>query len=259
MRISPMAIEAKRLRTQLLVSLADAIANKPSLRESIVLQGGATLHFAYASPRYTDDLDFVWASSPTDRKGAIKALCELEITDPTGQLIRGQLKKDNGKLVRIGFTANSRPGFAPTINLEGYDAPPHLGYREYRTPYGNLRVERSAELLVDKVVACLARTMDPGRIKPGDVFDIFYLTALFEDQMPSLTLLQIKAKQYGLDFSDSVSLARLVRQTVDLIRSERGSIEIALRKQLEPAYAKEFLFERMFEVVLGKLGKWTPS
>jgi hypothetical protein len=237
----------------MLIALADAIAKKPCLREGIVLQGGTTLHLAYQSPRYTADLDFVWARKLPDKGTMIQEMVAMEVGPVEGRILVSSLKKDDGRLVRIAFSLPMEPGFAPTVNLEGFDAPPIFGSRLYKTPYGPVEVETPLELLVDKVVAALARPAEQQRIKAGDIFDLFYILSNFEDKLPDIMAISAKAASYRLDYSNPTELAGLIRRTIERIRNEEPAIESALRIQLEPNYARSFLFRKMFDLVIGKL------
>jgi len=153
-------------RKDLMLDVLSSVSASP-LRDRLVLQGGAALHFVYGSPRLTRDLDFV---APPD---AFPRFKDVAAAVPGIKLRREDLRSAppfmrGAVQTRHGGVWLSVPVEIAGVRVEGVaEAEAAPGVR--------VAVETPDEIMTDKVVACFARMQGRGAVKPQDVFDIAYL------------------------------------------------------------------------------------
>lgn len=168
----------RELKSKMLGKILETVSHS-EIRNMVGFRGGAVLHFAYSSPRYTNDLDFVWLQSNSfeNREKIISILSEKKL-EVEGFLMNFNVKKNNEDAFRLSYTIDTfEKGFTPTFVVESTDKYfTTLEMIKYNTSKGFVLIEKAEDILLDKIIASVNRYKERGSIKNSDVFDMFYLS-----------------------------------------------------------------------------------
>lgn len=227
------------------VAVLDAImASRRWEPGELVFQGGTSLHLAYGSPRYSEDLDFIVGNS-LDVDGIGKAI-ENRLKDARWIPAQTELYVTREKVGHNPITFDVRIGGENVINkvrvkVEFWQADPEAvaGLRMQVAPVRlNTGPEAGMqafvptadlfEILADKVFAVVARD----RLKPRDVFDLHWLSK--KESVSSFTVDQMRMR---------------------LLTYPNTSVDLWLEKAFE---CRRHLMDAK-EQVQADLHKWLPS
>lgn len=164
--------EKLKIRDNILEGLLFYVAGNRGIREDLVLRGGNALHFVYASPRYSSDLDF--AAEDFDNK---KIAIHNELISPIlwkyiENLILTYNKIDDNVIrtkYAFGIGEDEPFGRVEVLKDKSFD------YKETEGKFNPLLVSTPQEIYADKVYSTLNRLATRGSFKGTDLFDLEYL------------------------------------------------------------------------------------
>lgn len=219
MSVSPLLILREEIQKGILTSLS-----KMGAFNHIVFQGGTALRMFYHNPRFSEDLDFVLREDEsfdlTSKIRGINRSLSSEFFYLTEIMIETQ--KNTDEIQRIVIRTGSEiPYQQLSINVELFFIPSYLNspkILKYPPLNPVVRVEKTEEILADKIVALFFREYLKGR----DIWDIFYLTSELGTSV-STQLLNKKIRDYSVRGPGErirESRERLLRDGVDALNRE---------------------------------------
>ena len=237
------------IKNTMMHSLLSSIAKNEFLRERLVFQGGAALHSAYNSPRFTVDLDFVHSPhfKQREKMDVVSGLLMLK-ADAEGKTLCPELKKSEGNFVRVSYSLFIENGQRLVVPVEIAFVPTILEPLRHNDKKGFILVEAPDEIALDKVVASISRMKTRNSIKNSDVFDLFYLFQNFDLSAVTSENALEKSSSYkmGLDLK---GIKRDIAALAQFISDRREAISNDVRRQIGGAYAKHLNVQKMQEVV----------
>lgn len=242
---------SRKIKDVLEESIIYRISSNDFLRDTLVIVGGAALHFAYSSPRYTNDIDF-GADLVGNKKKIMIELANL-LPELDGNPVKFSVKKELDFFIRVSYIMELGNGFTPGVSLEGGHTPPLMGTVDYQTPFGYVRMESPAEIMADKILASMQRLEERGSIKGTDVFDFFFITQTHQVEIPHEILLK-KAVYYSFPLGIS-DVAGRIKQVMKKIEATKETVIKNISRQLTEAYASNFDFQKMLEGALAFLDR----
>ncbi len=225
------------------------ISGNEFLRSALVIQGGAALHFAYSSPRYTNDIDF-GGQIRENKKRIIKELAGL-MPMIEGLRVNFSVKKEAENFIRVSYSIPFEKRFKPSVCVEGGHIPPLLDTVNYNTPFGFVKMENPQEIMADKILASMQRLAERGSIQGTHLFDFFFITQTHSISIPAELLLK-KAEHYSFRIT-AQEIPERIRQVMKKIEETRDRVIENVSRQLGEAYTANFDFQKMLEVALGFL------
>ena len=195
--VRPWIAVKERLAERTIEVLAAATAG------TATLQGGAALHFVYASPRLSADVDLAGTGARDALEGCGQALAGAA-SDLLGRPCRWSLTRA-GRLLRGKLSIEMDAARRLVLPVEAMDVPARLPRVDERFGF----VEAPEEIVADKVVASADRWSRRGTLKTSDLFDLWYLLARCRVEPPALELVAEKRADYemparGQDLSGAV-------------------------------------------------------
>ncbi|WP_042875580.1 nucleotidyl transferase AbiEii/AbiGii toxin family protein [Cupriavidus necator] len=168
-------------------------------RHSLTFQGGTSLALAWASPRFSEDLDFIAGNVRPEQLSEAMHLVAREVQHAIVPFYPGakvDLADKSGKgkqlaMFQIGITLPDVVGKVK-VKTEFWQVPPdkaahYEGVHRTLAPSGGatlyttvrpiFNVATPKQILFDKLNAIAHR----GRLKPRDVFDVWFLTTQLRD------------------------------------------------------------------------------
>lgn len=246
------AAELYRLRSSLQVATLTALmASRRWEPGDLAFQGGTCLSLAYGSARFSEDLDFMvrGGMTLTGLEKSIERLLVLPPDIPAGLKHSVTLSKDdrNPHAFFVTLAGDSYLG-AAKVKVELWSTPKEamdqlrLMVRPIMSQMGEqsfVPVETLDEVLADKVYALGARD----RIKPRDVFDLWWLKSKDAANVPELSAeaLALRLRIYPRGTEEETAALWLA----------------AAEKRLELFSPKSFDATAAF--VASDLAKWLPS
>lgn len=238
-------------------------------RRALTFQGGTSLALAWASPRFSEDLDFIAGDIRPDQLSEAMQLVAREVQHAIIPFYPGATvdladKSGNGKqlaMFQIGITLPDTVGKVK-VKTEFWQVPldkaahyegvhralaPKGGATLYTTVRPIFNVATPRQIFYDKLNAIAHR----GRLKPRDLFDVWYLSTQLRDFSSAEAIAQINAdKEFG-DVPEFLSAmentAALYDQTAfdaiaglqDLVSKSNeelmASMELGLKPWIAPA------------------------
>lgn len=167
----------REFKSKMLHKIVETISHK-EIRDMIGFRGGAVLHLAYSSPRYTNDLDFIWLQSDSfENKSKIISMLSEEKLSIESIPMNLNIKKIDEKTLRLSYNLETHDeSFKPTFVIESTDMGNcSYDFVQYNTSKGHILVETPEDILIDKLIATIERFTRRQSIKDTDIFDMFYL------------------------------------------------------------------------------------
>lgn len=206
---------------QIHMATLDALSKTLPANRPVVLQGGASLHLAHGSPRYSEDIDFLVAAPP---EGGVSGRSWLEeVMRRVAQSVSAATLRQVGQPTRLHAPAANQRGRNPAVfelrvpsanrsdrstvvKCEFFEVPADLLAR-YGATARPLRssflptvtpiveVADTIEIVIDKVHAVAARPY----LKYRDVFDLWWLRETVAPPTPGWVAeaLSVHAAMYG--------------------------------------------------------------
>ncbi len=171
-------------RDKILEHMLDNISKDEVLTSKLILRGGGALHFAYGSPRYSNDLDFITPNMSEDSEEIIYHLENLGIYDEDS-IMESYLKKEGNRFIRTNHSIDHINANIEIFELENLEP-------EYtQGKYFPMLIETPEQIYADKIYATLSRMIHRDSIKPTDLFDLDYLYHFFRPECP-IQILELK-------------------------------------------------------------------
>lgn len=184
-------------------------------RRSLTFQGGTSLALAWASPRFSEDLDFIAGDVRPEQLSEAMQLVAREVQHAITPFYPGATvdladKSGKGKqlaMFQIGITLPDTVGKVK-VKTEFWQVPqdkaahyegvhralaPKGGATLYTTVRPIFNVATPRQIFYDKLNAIAHR----GRLKPRDVFDVWYLTTQLRDASVELSEQLNADKEFG--------------------------------------------------------------
>ncbi|GBQ85417.1 hypothetical protein AA14337_3066 [Acetobacter malorum DSM 14337] len=182
------ATDAFNFRQTLHVATLEALVSSRRWRPGdLIFQGGTSLHLAYGSPRFSEDLDFMVNEDLNLNSIASSVKSRLSVSGALPRDMDLTISKIKTEKNPLSFLVNlGRPDVmgtvqvkvelwkAPSSSLENIDAlitPVRLGYGPSAGLTAQVNVASINEIYADKVFAVAAR----GHLKARDVFDLYWI------------------------------------------------------------------------------------
>jgi nucleotidyltransferase AbiEii toxin of type IV toxin-antitoxin system len=197
-RIDEIAAEARSCGLRPWIAVKERLAERTievlaaATAGPATLQGGAALHFVYASPRLSADVDLAGTGAQDALEGCGEALARAG-QDLLGCPCRWSLGRA-GRLLRGKLTIETDPAHRLVLPVEAIDVPARLPRVDER--FGS--VEAPEEIVADKVVASADRWSRRGTLKTSDLFDLWYLLVRRRVEPPGPELIAAKRADYGM-------------------------------------------------------------
>lgn len=170
----------------------------------LVLQGGGALMHAYASPRFSVDLD--WANQlgreelKANIESAYRSFAEKFEAQTGKKVSYSFLFPADPKLVRAKIRVERAGplGEDYAFYCEFYDVVSRSNSQRKLAEGNKIWVAEPSELMTDKAKACLERLTNKGFIRASDLFDLWYLNSKFGARTDADSVRQ-KFADYGVD------------------------------------------------------------
>jgi len=233
--------KAERLRTRdhILELLLFYIANNPEINKEIILRGGNALHFIYASPRHSSDLDFV---APDFKGKIIKIDKELSKTSKIDKkrliIICSTLRRD---LLRKKYAYEIGEG-VPFGRVEVLDDKV-FGHKQTKGKFSPLLVATPSEIYADKIYATLNRFKERGSFKGTDLFDLEYIVESLKGEA-SEEEIERKAKHYNFIGYDKQTVESILMRIID--PKLHDTYRRGIRRTMMPDFYNEQEFDKEY-------------
>jgi len=237
----------REFKSKMLHKIVETISHT-EIRDMIGFRGGAVLHLAYSSPRYTNDLDFIWLQSDSfENKSKIISILSEEKLSIESIPMNLNIKKMDENTLRLSYNIESNDGgFKPTFIIESTDKSNEVyDLVKRNTSKGYIQVEKPEDILMDKIIATINRFKTRQSIKDTDVFDMCFLM----NKKRYLTGEKIidKARYYNINQSE---LLQLISESSEYIKYNKNKIWNNICEQLDSTYILNIDKDIIFGVTL---------
>lgn len=223
----------REFKSKMLNKIVETISTT-EIRDLIGFRGGAILHLAYSSPRYTNDLDFIWLNSNDfETKSKIISILSEQKLKVEDYPMEFKIKKCNEEVLRLSYTIRTNEsGFNPTFIVESADnTKDKIDLINYNTSKGYIRVEKPEDILIDKIIATMNRFKTRQSIKDTDVFDISFLTN--KKRFITNDIIYTKSENYDIERFEVMELLLESSTYIDL---NRNKIWNSITEQLDSTH-----------------------
>lgn len=223
----------REFKSKMLNKIVETISTT-EIRNLVGFRGGAILHLAYSSPRYTNDLDFIWLNSNDfETKSKIISILsdhKLKVEDYPMEL---KVKKCNDDVLRLSYSIKTdESGFNPTFIVESADnTNEKIDLVDYSTSNGYIKIEKPEDILIDKIIATMNRFKTRQSIKDTDVFDISFLTN--KKRFITSDIIYSKSESYNIK---EYEVKGLLSESSNYIHLNKNKIWNSITEQLDSTH-----------------------
>jgi len=223
----------REFKSKMLNRIVETIS-QTEIRDMVGFRGGAVLHLAYSSPRYTNDLDFIWLQSDSfENKSKIISILSENKLFVENMPMKFNVKKFDANTLRLSYCIETGDeNFRPNFIIESTDKSNEVyDLVKRNTPHGYILVEKPEDILIDKIIATVNRYKTRQSIKDTDVFDICFLMNK-KRFLTSQTIVQ-KAEYYNINYNE---ILNLLTESSEYIKYNKNKIWNNICEQLDSTY-----------------------
>lgn len=219
-----------------LYTLADS-----KFSDSIIFQGGGALHFIYASPRYSGDVDFV---DPTITQNIDNYLIDIEKIGEKYPINYVKIMP-SGKGIRAKWGIEENLPVAK-VEIEERSADE---YQRSNSKF-KLLVKSPSDIYTDKIFANMSRynnRKETGSFpfKPNDFFDLIYITETLGIEPVSKERVLQRAKAYDqIQIVNSETIDNMINLIID--EKNHEFFRKCISKSMMPDVYKLLKFDKKF-------------